>query len=255
MSAATIIIPQHGRADLTLAAIRSIRDTDPIPWPILVVDDGSPDDSAERVAGIDDAKVTLLRQPHRGVTAAWNHAARRAETEILVFLNNDVEARGPFVAPLIAPLLEPLAPASGDWGWGEGADAPSRLHPAPHPGCDRPPLITGVRVRRETALPRQILECLPTRRFLEGWCFALRRELFDLLGGLDESLPLYWSDTDLQCRALRLASEPHTVALRAIPNLLLRHFAHRTTHALGDHHARWRTDRATFVRKWAVGSG
>ena len=39
---------------------------------VVVVDDGSTDDSAEIVSRIDDARVTLIRSTGRGVSAARN---------------------------------------------------------------------------------------------------------------------------------------------------------------------------------------
>lgn len=108
--------------------------------------------------------------------------------------------------------------------------------------------MTGVRLRTERSLPPHLLRHLPTTRFLEGWCFALRREDFLKLNGFDESMRLYWSDTDLQCRLLE--SNRHTPpqdALAPIPDLPLQHLSHRTTHANPTHRRQWNQDRQAFI--------
>lgn len=276
---ATIIIPQYGRADLTLACIASIRQHDPHSWPILIIDDGSPDDSARQLAqsfqlqaahslpapatmlvgsqclskfSSNPSHITLLHQPHRGLTAAWNAAAHHATTSILVFLNNDTLASGPFVQSLINPLLRETAFPAVE-------STPCGTIPA------ATPLLTGIRWRSERSLPAHVVRRLPTTQFLEGWCFAVRRDDLMRLDGFDESMRLYWSDTDLQCRLLqshladsnRLPSRagdlsPPTPAtsLIAFPDLPVRHLGHRTTHADPTHLRQWKIDRDAFVARW-----
>lgn len=295
---ATVIIPQHGRADLTLACITSIRRHESHPWPILVIDDGSPDKSAQQLTQLlhlqsDHAQlaapstklagsqclsngvfhsslITVLHQPHRGLTAAWNTAALHSTTPILVFLNNDTIASGPFLQSLILPLQEPHRPPTHP---GCGSEQPgcrinrlamSPSHDVPAPLSPSPPCpaLTGVRLRTESSLPKPLLKLLPTRQFLEGWCFAVRRDDLLRLGGFDESMTLYWSDTDFQCRLLQshepLLQRPTGQAdnstacpFIAMPHLPLRHLGHQTTHAAPTHRQQWHTDRAAFIRKWS----
>ena len=111
-------------------------------------------------------------------------------------------------------------------------------------------LISGIRFRRETSLPAAVQSRLPTIDFLEGWCFALARSTFLDLGGFDESLALYFSDTDLQARALQ---HDETLPLVAAPELPIQHLSHRTTrHAVKPtaRRTRWQHDRQRFMHKW-----
>jgi GT2 family glycosyltransferase len=224
---AALIIPQHTRADLTRACIDSIRRHETHPWPIIVIDDGSPDDSADQIAAQiaprehGGPNLSLIRQARRGLTVAWNRAAAAATTPFLIFLNNDVVAHGSFAESLVQPLAASAA------------------------------LMTGVRLRREAALPPRVLDQLPTRDFLEGWCLAIRTDVFRRLCGFDETLELYWSDTDCQCRLLK-AYPSHPTPLIAIPRLPLHHFAHRTTRADSNSRTLWKKDRNTFLRKWKL---
>lgn len=242
MPPTTLIIPQHGRSDLTIACVESILRHESQPLSLLIVDDGSPDDSAAQIehflagrpsspAPPASADIKLLRRSHRGLTAAWNEAARHAGTPTLLFLNNDVLATAPFIGSLIKPLV---------------ADGPSSSY--------SPVLVTGARLRRETALPNSVLARLPMKHVLEGWCIALRRRDFEQLGGFDETMRLYWSDTDLQCRLLEAnpvrASNIEDRRLQAI-DIPLKHLAHQTTRATPTRGTQWNADREAFVRKWS----
>src|SRR5262249_7201472 len=84
----TVIIPQRNLAALTLACIQSLQRFEEIK--IVVVDDGSGDDSAEEIRWANLPNCGLIKQPPHGVTAAWNAGIRRAETQFVLLLNNDV---------------------------------------------------------------------------------------------------------------------------------------------------------------------
>jgi len=215
-----IVIPQRGAAELTWQLCRAIRAHERRSWPIVVVDDGTPDLDAERLSGDEGCGAALVRQEGRGVSAAWNAGARRVpQAEFVIWLNNDVVCRGAFVEALIAPLELGAAAVSGaEW-------------------------------REERLLPEAVLSRWPTRRFLSGWCLATRRAVWEELGGFDEELTVYWSDTDFQLRAWRGHEERGTPALYAVPGLPLRHLGHRTTGRQPDRRARWLQDRRAFLAK------
>ncbi len=222
MSDTTIIIPQRGHAELTRECLATLRQQERVPWPVVVVDDGTPQAAAElHVEEYFPAQV--CRQPRRGVSAAWNRGAQLAETPFLVFLNNDTRTGGPWVDELVRPLRR-----------GE---------------C----VMAGVGTRYERGLPTGLLEELPVRTFLQGWCFAIAEAVFCRLGGFDNSLRVYWSDTDLQLRAVNSADGNQRQLLREVAGLPLVHLGHRTAHDrryLAHQREQWRADRARFVRKW-----
>lgn len=217
---ATIVVPQYGRAELTCACIASLRERERVPWPVIVVDDGSGPGCIESLVERRFPATRIVRQSHAGVTAAWNCGAAHVETPLIVFLNNDVLFDGPAVERLVAPVRDGRS------------------------------LVSGIRLRREVALPGAVLRKLPTDRFVEGWCFAVATETLRRAGGFDPAMRVYWSDTDLQARLLR--EEPHRrEALACQPELPLRHLGHRTAHRLAGRSAVWRADRAAFVAKWS----
>lgn len=89
---AAIIIPAYNAAAFLAEAIDSaLAQTHPAAQ-VIVVDDGSSDDTAAIAARYDDALV-LLRQKNQGVSAARNHGAAHATAEWLLFLDADDRLR------------------------------------------------------------------------------------------------------------------------------------------------------------------
>lgn len=81
---------------------------------------------------------------------------------------------------------------------------------------------------------------------LQGWCLAFPKWLWSDLGKFDESMRLYFSDTDFQARARKARYRWATVE---IP---LRHIGHQTAHdptLCPDRRHQWEQDRRTFLAK------
>lgn len=70
----------------------------------IVVDDGSGDASAEILAGFTDPRLTVIRQPNRGVSAARNRGIEAARGEYIAFLDADDTWEPDLLAKLLAPL-------------------------------------------------------------------------------------------------------------------------------------------------------
>jgi GT2 family glycosyltransferase len=88
--AVTVIIPTRNRADLLLRTIRSaLQQT--IPVEILVMDDGSSDDTARRVAGEFPAVFVHRQEASRGPAWQRNRGAELSSTPVLVTLDDDCE--------------------------------------------------------------------------------------------------------------------------------------------------------------------
>ena len=84
----SVIMPAYKAAATIAAALRSIRDQTVRVHEVIVVDDGSPDDTAELVAR-DFSEVRLLRQPNAGPAVARNNGAQAATGDWLAFLDAD----------------------------------------------------------------------------------------------------------------------------------------------------------------------
>jgi GT2 family glycosyltransferase len=213
----TVIIPQRGGADLTRQCLAGLFQHEPDIGEILVVDDGSPDGSADKVEQFAPGPVTVLRAEPQGVTAAWNRGLSAATKRWVILLNNDVLIHGPWLEKLLQLLRDGTA------------------------------MIAGARWRTERMLPQSLLLQSPATQLLEGWCLALARETWQRLGGFESSLRLYWSDTDFQWRAVQHYGDS---ALHAVDNLPLEHLGHSTTRQSSDREALWRADRQRFIEIW-----
>lgn len=191
------IIPACDAEETLAAAISSALAQSYRPLEVVVVDDGSVDRTAELAAGFDD-RVKLIRQPNRGVAAARNAGAAASRGELLAFLDADdtwrrdklrlqAEALEARVGAVICDVE--LVDGSGE---SLGATGSCR------------------RLGSEFGLA----EAVDLLQFPAS-CLMVRRELFEGLGGFDESLATA-EDIDL---VLRLATVSR---LRAIDRPLVR---------------------------------
>lgn len=83
----SIIIPTYNRAALVLEAINSAKAQIYPHKQIIVIDDGSTDDTARLVAEVEG--VEYYYQTHKGQGAARNHGLRRAKGEFIASLDSD----------------------------------------------------------------------------------------------------------------------------------------------------------------------
>lgn len=84
----SVVIPTFNHARFVAEAVESVlRQTRP-PAEILVVDDGSTDDTAARLAPY-EGRIRYLRQPNSGVSAARNQGVRAAAGTFVAFLDSD----------------------------------------------------------------------------------------------------------------------------------------------------------------------
>lgn len=83
----SVIIPTFNRADFVAEAIRSARAQTYAPTEIIVVDDGSTDDTARRVAAFEG--VAYHYQNNRGQGAARNRGLAAARGEFVASLDSD----------------------------------------------------------------------------------------------------------------------------------------------------------------------
>lgn len=180
MTSVSVVIPTFDRAAVLPRALDSVlAQTRPVDE-ILVVDDGSRDDTAGLAGRY--PSVRWLHGPNRGVSAARNRGIRESGGEWLAFLDSD-DAWEPEKLEL---QLEAVA----------GAEDPALVH------CDETWIRNGRRVN-----PRQrhqkrggwiFHHCLPLCAISPSAAMVHRRVLHEI-GGFDEDLPAC-EDYDLWLR-------------------------------------------------------
>ncbi|MDD3212453.1 MAG: glycosyltransferase family 2 protein [Eubacteriales bacterium] len=87
----SVIVPVYRAEEYIEPCIQSmLRQSDP-DWELLLVDDGSPDQSGavcDRYAGL-DSRIQAFHTPNAGVSAARNYGLDRAKGEYICFLDSD----------------------------------------------------------------------------------------------------------------------------------------------------------------------
>jgi len=146
---------------------------------IVVVDDGSNDGSGEakarRFAG--DPRVRVLRAEGLGVARARNLGAKAAHGEILVFLDGHCWCPPGWLERLSAPLADPRVGLTGP----AFADLVSDDGACGYGVAWREPDLSMSWLDQQADTPYQV-------PLLPGGCGAMRRELFDRLGGHDAGM-------------------------------------------------------------------
>jgi glycosyltransferase involved in cell wall biosynthesis len=85
----SVIIPVRDGARYIASAIESVLGQTKPPAELLVVDDGSRDETTGIVSRFSSCGVRLIQQPPRGAAAARNHGVKLGRHELLGFLDAD----------------------------------------------------------------------------------------------------------------------------------------------------------------------
>lgn len=84
----SVIIPVYNRDKWIKKAINSVLRQDYNPFELIVVDDGSTDETSEILSSY-GRRIKIIQQPNSGVSAARNRGADAAHGEWLAFLDSD----------------------------------------------------------------------------------------------------------------------------------------------------------------------
>jgi GT2 family glycosyltransferase len=177
------------------ACLGSLEAEDAAGLEVVLVDNASPDDStAAATAGRPWVRVVWAEE-NGGFAMGANRGAAQATGEVLVFLNPDARLRPGALAALSEALM-----ASTEAGVAGGAllDESGRVQPAwarfgplAHALLDTTPIRALARARRE---PYGV-------DWVYGTFMAVKRPVFEALGGFDPAYFLYGEDMDLCHRA------------------------------------------------------
>ena len=85
----SVVMPTRNRCSLLRQAIASVQAQSYPHWELLVVDDGSTDDTAECLEQFDDPRIRILSSPGSGVCAARNLGLDAARGDLIAYLDDD----------------------------------------------------------------------------------------------------------------------------------------------------------------------
>jgi GT2 family glycosyltransferase len=227
-----VIIPTHQRWDLTESCLRHLREQS-TPHTVIVADNASTDGTPAHIrASFPKVRLVELSR-NRGFTVACNRGADAGDGEIIVLMNNDVEARPDF----LERLVEPLARDSRI-----GSAAAVLVRPD-----EKTIDSVGLTVDRTLAgFPR--LRGCPITDAASAWPIlagptggggAYRRSAWKQANGLDEGVLFYGEDVDLALR-IRAAGWRAAVA----PDAIAVHLGS----ASAGHRSAWQRYQSGFAR-------
>lgn len=102
----SVIVPAYNEAAGIEAAVRSLAaSTHPVE--VIVVDDGSTDDTAELARGLGLPNVTVIRQANAGKPAALNTGLKAAHHDLVVMVDGDTVFEPGTVSALVQPFADP----------------------------------------------------------------------------------------------------------------------------------------------------
>jgi len=174
-----VVMLCHNGVELTKRAVASVLAQD-IPTILRVVDNASNDETVEFLDTQLPRVTVQTFRPQLGVSAAWNYALMdvfRTWDHCLV-INNDVE----LLPETFRVLLE-----------------------------DGGPFVTAVSVDNKQQLEWDGIS--RRRNHPDFSCFLIRREVWQKVGGFDESMVLYASDADYHLRMHQAGIEAYTIGV------------------------------------------
>ena len=222
----TVAVATYNRAHLVSRAIASVRAQSIQEIQVIVVDDGSTDDTPGVLARIDDPRLGIIRHDtNRGISHARNTAIAAATGEWIAFLDDDNEWLPDYLERQLG-----LA--------------------ASHPRADvvycRARRLDD-RTKREMLVPYRMAEGEVFDDLVSGWiplmsCSLFRRATLVELGGLDEALTAS-EDRDLFMRLAQRA------AFAATPDVLVTRHEHSGTQ-LSRNYEKLQRDADVLDLKW-----
>ncbi len=178
MSLVSVIIPAYNKADYTCRAIDSVLAQTYSPIELIVVDDGSTDDTPQRMMAYGD-RIVYIRKPNGGACSARNAGIRIAKGEFIALLDCD----DLYLPEKIALSVKQLQ-SHPELGF---------VHTKAYL-IDREDQTVGLYQRPENQIQGRIAQRLIFGNFICNSTVVVRRNCFEKVGHFDETIftPADW---------------------------------------------------------------
>ena len=204
----------------TKKCIESIRKNTTTPYQLVVLDNGSTDETLQYVQGVMTDKDVLIRlHKNIGFGPGNNLAVKVAKGKYICFLNNDCEVGEGWMEQLIKE-------------------------------AEKGNLVGGSLNFVEPDHEGKTFKHVGMRKtdwgYIEAWCLLIERKLFDAVGGFDERfVPALGEDVDLSLKVKELG-----VGLQTVPDLRVAHSGNKTTSKLSALSRLSEKNNALLYDKW-----
>jgi len=254
VSDVSVVVLSWNTAELTTECLRSVTaafERGEAEGELVVVENGSTDGSAERIAEDFPAAKLIKNEENLGYAAGANQGVHASTGEWVLLLGSDA-------ALLEGALMEMRTFLEGAEGYGAcaprlvGEDGQTQQACAAFPR-PRTAIWFGTPLQhwfpKASELERYFLRDFAHDEDADveqppATCLLFSRELWDSLGGMDESLWLFFNDVDL-CRRL----QQQGLLIRYLVGPGVRHHGGASTARFPNFVERWHTDRLRYMRK------
>ncbi|MGW3667954.1 bifunctional polysaccharide deacetylase/glycosyltransferase family 2 protein [Streptomyces sp. NPDC005141] len=242
----TVIVPAYNEKECIANTLKSLaKSTHPIE--IIVVDDGSEDNTSEIAESLGMPNVRVIRQENAGKPAALNNGVRNARYDIVVMMDGDTVFEPDAVHQLVQPFADPeIGAVAGNAKVGNRNTMIGAWQHIEY--------VMGFNLDRRMY---DLLRCMPT---IPGAIGAFRRDAVLEVGGMSEDTLA--EDTDITIAmhraGWRVVYQEHARAWTEAPGSLKQLWSQRYRWSYGTMQALWKhrkslTDKGPSGRFGRVG--
>jgi cellulose synthase/poly-beta-1,6-N-acetylglucosamine synthase-like glycosyltransferase/peptidoglycan/xylan/chitin deacetylase (PgdA/CDA1 family) len=233
----SVVIPAYNEAVGIAATVRSILASERADHEIIVVDDGSTDDTARIAESLGAPQLRVLRQQNAGKAAALQSGIRAARHDIVVLLDGDTIFEPQTIRLLVAAFADPTVGAvAGNTKVGNRKGLLGKWQHLEY--------VVGFNLDRRLF---EELRCMPT---VPGAIGAFRKSALEQVGGVPQDTLA--EDTDLTIAILRagwhVVYAEHARAWTEAPATLGQLWRQRYRWCYGTLQAMWKHRHAVIER-------
>jgi cellulose synthase/poly-beta-1,6-N-acetylglucosamine synthase-like glycosyltransferase len=202
----SVVVPAYDEEQTIRVAVETLLESDYPDLEVIVVDDGSRDDTAARILDLhEQGRIRLIRQENAGKAAALNRGIAVATGEVVVYTDADSLFLRDTVAKMVRWFADPTIDAVC------GNDMPLRART----GLQK---LLAITTHIGTGYVRRALSVIGCLPIISGNLGAVRRRVLEEIGGFralwGEDLEITWR---LHDRRKRIVFDPEPAVLADCP--------------------------------------